>query len=647
MPERAPNDVSTVRTPEGSIGAVAHSNVPNRPIPLATALPLFTTFIVVAVLITALILTWVTLTRTALENAQERVDRAAQQLKVVLDNSTRAMNTRGRVLARDTLIMRALRQGVPNDPNERQLLRSSLLRINPPNDTVGYVELWSADGRRLDTIVQDLARPLMRRKPEIDDGAVSSATQFGMPTLIDTDSVQLSHLSNCDGAACYWIVMPIMHGDSALGYVASYRRIVRNPGAERTIHGLAGGTIEIFFRNDDNSMWTSVFGEIRRPPDISTDRKHRSRPGIGEVLWGEYEIAGTPWEMVTEVPRQEVLAGPRQSVRLLATLSLLLTVGGAVVAWILGRRLVSPLISVTDAARKIADGNFDIRVPKTGTEEMVTLAASFNHMAAQVGASLKAVEAASRAKSDFLATMSHELRTPLNAIGGYVEIMELGLRGPITELQRHDLSRIRQSQAHLLSLINAVLDLNRFERGQVSYELAPMPLAPFLTGLDALIAPQAAAKALTFVHTPTAADLCVVADREKLRQVVLNLLSNAIRYTPAGGQISLGATQVTPETIAISVSDTGPGIPSERQDEIFEPFVQLDRSLTTSREGVGLGLAISRDLARGMGGELRVESAPGQGARFIVELPCGDFSEALPLVVTGEMHAQRPAPLRA
>ncbi len=229
-------------------------------------------------------------------------------------------------------------------------------------------------------------------------------------------------------------------------------------------------------------------------------------------------------------------------------------------------------------------------------------------------------ESANRAKSEFLAVMSHELRTPLNAIGGYTELLELGLRGPVTDAQRRDLDRIRTSQQHLLGLISGVLDLSRIEAGRVSYDLTATALDPFLAGLDSLVEPQAAGKSLTLTYDPCAADIAVLADREKLRQILLNLLSNAIRYTPAGGRITIGAS-AGETTVAITVTDNGVGIAATEIERIFEPFVQLDRSLTRVRDGVGLGLAISLDLARGMAGDLRAESRQGEGSRFILTLP--------------------------
>ena len=232
----------------------------------------------------------------------------------------------------------------------------------------------------------------------------------------------------------------------------------------------------------------------------------------------------------------------------------------------------------------------------------------------------EAARAANRAKSDFLAVMSHELRTPLNAIGGYAELLEMGIRGPINDEQRHDLERIRASQQHLLGLISGVLDMSRIEAGRVAYDIEPTPVDPFLDEIVGLVAPLARAKSLALEHAVSDPGLAVLADREKLRQILLNLFSNAIRYTPAGGRITIAA-EASGEDVAITTSDTGIGIAPDALERIFEPFVQLDRSLTRVREGIGLGLSISRDLARGMGGEITVESRQGEGARFTLTLP--------------------------
>ena len=227
---------------------------------------------------------------------------------------------------------------------------------------------------------------------------------------------------------------------------------------------------------------------------------------------------------------------------------------------------------------------------------------------------------ANRAKSEFLAVMSHELRTPLNAIGGYAELIEIGIRGPVTPQQVEDLRRIRNSQRHLLGLINEVLNYAKLETGTVEFDLGPVPLREALAGAEALVAPQARAKELLLSVTTNAPDVTVCADVEKLRQILVNLLSNAVKFTDPGGQVAVAA-RAEPHRIVITVRDTGIGIPPDKLDAIFDPFVQVRSDATRPHEGTGLGLAISRDLAHGMGGDILAESVAGVGSTFTLSLP--------------------------
>ena len=237
-------------------------------------------------------------------------------------------------------------------------------------------------------------------------------------------------------------------------------------------------------------------------------------------------------------------------------------------------------------------------------------------------------EGANRAKSEFLNVMSHELRTPLNAIGGHVQLIEMGIHGPVTDAQRKALLRVERSQRHLLSLINDVLNLARIEAGRVEYVLEDVALAPLLADITSMLEPLLSVQQLTCeIMAPSRgaaeASISVRADREKLQQILLNLLTNAIKFTPPGGRITVDAVPCAeaPAMARVQVRDTGIGIEAAKLESIFEPFVQLGTRPASPQEGVGLGLAISRDLARGMGGDLTATSTVAEGATFTLTLP--------------------------
>ena len=229
-------------------------------------------------------------------------------------------------------------------------------------------------------------------------------------------------------------------------------------------------------------------------------------------------------------------------------------------------------------------------------------------------------ESANAAKAEFLTAMSHELRTPLNAIGGYTELLSLGLGGPITSEQVDYLERIRRSQQHLMGIISDLLNFSRIEAGQLTYDIAPIPLLESIQAVVPLVEPQAELKGVSMQIDPGAGACIALADRAKVDQILLNLLSNAVKFTNSGGSVTVNCVAKERLT-SITVTDTGVGIPPDKLDAIFEPFVQLGRSLSSAHEGTGLGLAISRDLARAMGGNISVTSAPGTGSTFTLTLP--------------------------
>jgi signal transduction histidine kinase len=229
-------------------------------------------------------------------------------------------------------------------------------------------------------------------------------------------------------------------------------------------------------------------------------------------------------------------------------------------------------------------------------------------------------EAANRAKSAFLTMMSHELRTPLNAIAGYAQLLELEIHGALNEAQRQPISRIQSSQKHLLRLIDDVLTHAKLETGTIEYELRPVPVADVIAAAEALVAPQAQARDLTIEVRGCPPDLVARADEERLRQILANLLSNAVKFTDPGGRIEIACDRVESE-VRIAVRDSGIGISEDALEDIFVPFMQVRSELTRATDGTGLGLPISRSLARGMGGDVIVESNPGSGSTFFLVLP--------------------------
>lgn len=231
-----------------------------------------------------------------------------------------------------------------------------------------------------------------------------------------------------------------------------------------------------------------------------------------------------------------------------------------------------------------------------------------------------AAEEANRARAEFLRTMSHELRTPLNAIGGYADLMESGVHGTLPMQYREYIDRIRRSQRHLLELINGVLDFSRLEAGRLNVERKEVDVAGIFDRLLPLVEALAREKGQHLLIEAPGTPLAALADADRTLQILVNLVSNAIKFTSPGGRIEVRAGRAPDHRIALQVSDTGSGISESDQERLFEPFVQLDRSLTRTAEGSGLGLAISRELARAMNGDVTVESTLGKGSTFTLTL---------------------------
>jgi two-component system, sensor histidine kinase and response regulator len=236
-------------------------------------------------------------------------------------------------------------------------------------------------------------------------------------------------------------------------------------------------------------------------------------------------------------------------------------------------------------------------------------------------------ETANRTKGDFLAVMSHELRTPLSAIIGYQELLADGITGPVTELQRHQLGRIKVSARHLLELIDEILTYSRAEAGKEEVQYEVTAVNTMVDDAASLIEPLAADKHVTLSVVRLDTPLDIRTDPRKVRQVLVNLLSNAVKFTDAEGAVSLRAHR-DGDTLELTISDTGIGIEPDHLDRIFDPFWQVEQKATRRAGGTGLGLSVSRRLARLLGGDVLVTSEPGKGSSFTVLLPVGPGPES-------------------
>jgi PAS domain S-box-containing protein len=322
-------------------------------------------------------------------------------------------------------------------------------------------------------------------------------------------------------------------------------------------------------------------------------------------------------ELYPEIPDAMLAASARDEEHLRLSRELGLRSAMVVPLTARGRSVGALTLVSAESRRRYGDGDLAL------AEELgrrAGIAVETARLLAEARAARTAAEEANRAKSQFLATMSHELRTPLNAIAGYAELLEIGVHGTLNEEQREAVARVQRSQRHLLALINDILNFARIEAGHLALESSDLPVRDAFAALEPLIAPQLDAKSLRLQIEPVDDQLVVHADAEKVQQILLNLASNAIKFTDAGGRLDVRAA-ANGDVVRIEVSDTGVGIPADRLEHIFEPFVQLERSLTNPHEGAGLGLAISRDLARAMGGDLMVRSAVGSGSTFTLTLP--------------------------
>jgi signal transduction histidine kinase len=571
------------------------------------------------------------LERAEVEAAHARLVSGITQLGQLVDRSSRATLQLHQEIARSPLIRRFAARG-GGSQNDTVRVRATLSPFG--NQGGRYVELVTprgdpiiALGSRPDTLAaatREIARDLTAR---------DSVVQV-RPMLVGTHAFTSS-------------AAPVVVDGVLVGAVIRWARVGSDPAAEEALRQLVDPRAELYLSNPEAGIVIDPGGELAEivfPVGDTSSSFFTQREGR-ELLGARAVPASTAWRIVALVPRDLIVLGSSALFNRLLMAGLAIVLVGTLVGWLASRRITKPLLRVTEAAEALAAGEYQQRIAMTREDEIGRLAGTFDVMANRIAeahdrisAARAEAELANAAKSRFLGTMSHEIRTPLNAIIGYTEFLLVGIGGPVSPQQRSYVERVQTSARHLLALVSDLLDLSSIEAGRLRVQCHPAPLRDAVHDSVAVLDSQAQQREITIAVRGDSA-LWYRGDPARLRQILINLLSNAIKFTEPGGRVVIecGATRETGPAVSdraerawttVTVRDSGAGIPPEKVATIWDAFVQGDDSRTRTHGGSGLGLTISRRLARLMGGEITVTSEPGHGSEFTVWLPASEPDQA-------------------
>jgi signal transduction histidine kinase/DNA-binding response OmpR family regulator len=417
----------------------------------------------------------------------------------------------------------------------------------------------------------------------------------------------------------------------------AFAKFQTSPSARASLTDRRGGGV-ILAHVDRGRVLKSVTGRNK-----AVDRMLKGERGAVETTnsAGELNLAvyapvpDLPWGTMILQPSEAAFAPIYKALRQSILFTALCLVFSAVVSGLLARRVTHPLVRLRTAAGRLAAGDIATRLNFTRQDEVGDLGRAFDQMAtalADHSAQLRAanedlqaqylqIQDANRLKSEFLANMSHELRTPLNAIIGFAQLMHDGKVGAVNANQEEYLNDILTSADHLLQLINDVLDLAKVESGKLEFEPEPVHLTKLIAELRNILQPLTAAKRLTIGAEVDDAVEQVILDPAKLKQVLYNYLSNAIKFTPQEGRISVRARMEDQAHFRLEVEDSGIGITPDEIEKLFIAFKQLDSSTTKKHQGTGLGLVLTKKIVEAQGGRVGVQSHRGHGSIFHAILP--------------------------
>jgi len=498
--------------------------------------------------------------------------------------------------------------------------------------------------------VQSIESSMLAGRPDI----VRALSQR-LHTLKDVEQITIFRTNGVEAFTDLTTLEEVQQGASLDPEVVNKIRSMQTPPTRSMHHPLfqqavdSRTTQELFETVNDMPMFT-----LLRP--LHNEERCQKCHGRDHLVRG---VASISTSMVRTTAALQAHRTQQGAVALLTILG----VAGAL-SLSLGRVVLRPLRVLATVAQQIGRGDFAVRVPVRQHDEIGTLATAVNQMAlhlqqsytelehkaathaamatenaalyeqvrqqaevleARVAARTQELETANRHKSEFLANVSHELRTPLTAIKGFVDNMLDGLTGELNPRQLRYLTRLQANTDRLARLINDLLDLSRIEAGRLELRPTTVQLAPLVQDVVASLRPVAAAQGLQ-LEAPTT-DAIVWADADKVTQVLMNLLGNALKFTPADGQVTVTVTHDGVAWVQIAVADTGPGIAANDAAHLFDPFYQAAHMDLAKRDGTGLGLTIAKTLVEMHGGRLWVESTVGHGSTFRFTLPVAPPAE--------------------
>jgi signal transduction histidine kinase len=543
----------------------------------------------------------------------------------------RLANELGQVTSASTAARARLVAGIINRPEVHAALQSGNLSVL--DSALAPLTVPTDSG--FDAVVFDAQRRPIHFIGNRPDAEVLSNMDSLFVQVERRDSLPVrSEFIERGNRALFWSLGRVQQGGRTLGYVGHFRPVRTTPTTTRTLSNLIGADNRVLFSNaGDSERLIQLDGSFVDPPEnaITQDGYQRYTRAGEQFISASESIAGTPWRITVETPYARTQVRAHEFLRRTGALGLLLILVGALIVWLATRHLTRPIGELNEAAAAIAQRDYNKRVGIQRSDELGALADAFNSMAGEIQRSMSVAETlrteaelANRSKSEFLANMSHEIRTPINAMIGYTDLIDAGVSGPVSEQQKEQLDRIRVSGKHLIRLIDDLLDFARLETARLSVDTRVAPASEAIHTALTVVGPEAEAKPITITRS-ISADPHYIGDPQRVEQILVNLLSNAVKFTPANGHVHVECRTLTGNGAGnrteFVVEDTGRGIPEDRLDTIFEPFVQGHTGYTRPHGGTGLGLTISRRLAEMMHGTLVLQSSEGAGSRFTLTLP--------------------------